>query len=123
MAISQTKASRSGKKLTQSYATISIIEFLTDLEKLRVQLVCKKWHTYFVPMTLRTCVTFFTVKPTQYYQFVYEHEGVHFFMGTKLDRPSDLREGLEFPSKYLSAGTTDDYKSLKWRHDGNGRIE
>ena len=74
-------------------------------------------------MTLRSCLSTFTIKPTRFYQFVYEHEGALYYMGSKLDRPSDLREGLEFPSKYLSAGTTNDYKSIKWRHDGNGRIE
>jgi hypothetical protein len=44
-------------------------------------------------------------------------------MGTKMDLASDLREGKDFPSKFVSAGSSADYHGFQWRHDGNGRIE
>lgn len=44
-------------------------------------------------------------------------------MGQKLDVPRDLREGRDFPSKFLSAGYSEDYKALRWRYDGEGRLE
>jgi hypothetical protein len=34
-----------------------------------------------------------------------------------------MREGKDFPSKFLSAGFSDNYKQHRWRYDGEGRIE
>jgi hypothetical protein len=44
-------------------------------------------------------------------------------MGQKLDLQRDMREGKDFPSKFLSAGFSDDYKTYRWRYDGEGRVE
>lgn len=67
IAMCHTKPSRNGKQLAHSFACITILEFLSDKEKIAAQLVCRKWQGTYVPMTLKTCSAQFTLKPTQYY--------------------------------------------------------
>lgn len=73
-------------------------------------------------MSLKSCSANFTIKPTQFYQiaFIVPETGKRFYMGTKWDLKSDLREDVNQPSKFLSAGMHD-YHSFRWTHD-NGRI-
>lgn len=72
IAIGQVQQSQNGKKLTQSYAMITMLEYLTDQQKIKAQLVCKKWQKIIVPMTFFQCPVTFTVKPTTLYRFVYD---------------------------------------------------
>ena len=83
----QSKPSQTGKKLSVSYSCCTILEFLTDPEKVRMQLLCKKWRNLFVPMTLKSCPASFTIKPTKSYQIVFDcpDTGIRYYLGTKMD--------------------------------------